>query len=482
MNGECKYRNVDDKIFNDPVHRSMNIPALCVAICDTPQFQRLRNIKQLGLGVYVYPGANHTRFDHCLGVCYLAGEFVKILRDKQKSEINYGIDDKDILCVQVAGLCHDIGHGPFSHFWEHFVHKAQQNVSWKHEVTSVEMFDYLIKTNGLIENFQFYFGEHFEKYLTLIREQFGGSCESRKQNPWIINGRDKSFLYEIVANKLCGVDVDKFDYLARDCYYMGITVGFDHWHLMKFARVCQTEDGEGVGSLHICYRDKELEQVANMFRARRTLHKVGFQHRVVIALDAMLMDLMLSVDEHFLISGSKGKLLSLSEVHTDMEAFSKLNDQILYTICLSSDHHLNDAKSIWNSIQTRKLYKYIAKAHIEKSLAQKITKEPTKFSDEIYELVEEGPKEHFTSQDIVLNMQVFNNGDVQQPLYCVYFYSKADPSTGRKLQDLRLHNLELCTAEEIFVLCFCKKPSFNRSINAAFYRWCCNNNLDKVQE
>ncbi|XP_062566994.1 deoxynucleoside triphosphate triphosphohydrolase SAMHD1-like [Saccostrea cucullata] len=100
------------KIVNDPIHGHFEIHPLCVKIIDTQQFQRLRYLKQLGAKYYVYPGASHNRFEHSLGVCYLAGEFVSMLR-KRQPELN--ISDNDILCVQIAGLCHDLGIISMSH-------------------------------------------------------------------------------------------------------------------------------------------------------------------------------------------------------------------------------------------------------------------------------------------------------------------------------------------------------------------------------
>ncbi|CAI8021447.1 Deoxynucleoside triphosphate triphosphohydrolase SAMHD1 [Geodia barretti] len=104
-----------EKVFNDPVHGHIELHPLMVKFIDTPQFQRLRYIKQLGGAYYVFPGASHNRFEHSIGVGYLAGQMVESLKSKQPE---LGIDDKDVLCVKLAGLCHDLGHGPFSHLFE----------------------------------------------------------------------------------------------------------------------------------------------------------------------------------------------------------------------------------------------------------------------------------------------------------------------------------------------------------------------------
>ncbi|KAK3739578.1 hypothetical protein RRG08_006555 [Elysia crispata] len=92
--------------INDCVHGHIQLSRELMRIVDTPQIQRLRDLKQLGLASYVYPGATHTRFAHSIGVCHLAGTFMRQLQKCHEKEKL--ISDRDIFCVQVAGLCHDL--------------------------------------------------------------------------------------------------------------------------------------------------------------------------------------------------------------------------------------------------------------------------------------------------------------------------------------------------------------------------------------
>ena len=103
------------KVFNDPVLGHVEIHPCCVAVMDTVEFQRLRSLAQLGPTESVFPGATHRRFAHSIGVSYLGGRFVERLASKQPE---LRITAADILCVKLAGLCHDLGHGPLSHTYE----------------------------------------------------------------------------------------------------------------------------------------------------------------------------------------------------------------------------------------------------------------------------------------------------------------------------------------------------------------------------
>eukprot|EP00816_Leptocylindrus_hargravesii_P003576 CAMPEP_0196814512 /NCGR_PEP_ID=MMETSP1362-20130617/43727_1 /TAXON_ID=163516 /ORGANISM="Leptocylindrus danicus, Strain CCMP1856" /LENGTH=149 /DNA_ID=CAMNT_0042191145 /DNA_START=32 /DNA_END=478 /DNA_ORIENTATION=+ len=100
---------------NDDIHASITLCPITRAFLSTPHLQRLRGLRQLGTVEHVYVNATHTRFEHSLGVMHLAENLCKILRRKAP---NLRISDKDVLCVKLAGLMHDLGHGPFSHIYD----------------------------------------------------------------------------------------------------------------------------------------------------------------------------------------------------------------------------------------------------------------------------------------------------------------------------------------------------------------------------
>jgi len=175
------------KTIQDPIHGLIKLDKDTLKLIDTPQFQRLRGIKQLGFAYLVYPGANHTRFEHCIGTMHLA----KILARKLK----LGQE------VVISALLHDIAHPPFSHSCEGLLRDHMID----HE--SIEM---AVR------------GE--------LREELDNLGFSLKELKKIISGEEESIV--------CGdVDVDRMDYLVRDAYYTGVAYGiFDISRLMDKIR------------------------------------------------------------------------------------------------------------------------------------------------------------------------------------------------------------------------------------------------------
>src|SRR6266550_3257522 len=109
---------MSERIYRDPVHNIIRLRtdtdegALISHLIDTPEFQRLRRIKQLGLGLYTYQGAEHSRFTHSLGAFHLMTRVMDRLGEK------HSIDKNDCTAARAAALLHDVGHGSFSHVME----------------------------------------------------------------------------------------------------------------------------------------------------------------------------------------------------------------------------------------------------------------------------------------------------------------------------------------------------------------------------
>ncbi|XP_028427156.1 deoxynucleoside triphosphate triphosphohydrolase SAMHD1-like [Perca flavescens] len=355
------------QVFNDPIHGTVELHPLLIKIIDTPQFQRLRNIKQLGGVYFVYPGASHNRFEHSIGVAHLAGQLVEALRTRQPE---LKINDRDVLCVKIAGLCHDLGHGPFSHLYDQmFITKAkrpagalgEKMATWTHEEASVEMFDHLVKSNNLELEMEDY-GLILPNDVNFIKKMIEGLKDPKaaQVSPacWSEIGRteDKFFLFEIVANKSNGIDVDKFDYFARDCYHLGMKNNFDHLRFIQLTRVIKVEKD---GLNHICSRDKEVANLYDMFYTRNCIHRRACQHKVNKIMQYMIAEAFLKADGHIKIEGLEGKEFTLSPAISDMEAYTKLTDHVFEQILHSSSVELAEAKKILERIISRDHYRFL---------------------------------------------------------------------------------------------------------------------------
>ncbi len=233
------------KIVNDPVYGFINISyPIVYDLMEHPYFQRLRRIKQLGLTNLVYPGANHTRFQHALGAMYLMEEAVATLRAK-----GLDITEPEAEAASIAILLHDIGHGPYSHALERTM---VENVS--HETLSLF-------------------------FMQQLNREFDGKLDAaiavfRKEYP-------KKFLCQLVSGQL---DMDRLDYLRRDSFFTGVTEG-----IIGSDRI--------IKMLHV-YRDelvieaKGIYSIEKFLLARRLMYWQVYLHKTVIAADQLLLSIL----------------------------------------------------------------------------------------------------------------------------------------------------------------------------------------------
>ncbi|XP_067266172.1 uncharacterized protein [Chanodichthys erythropterus] len=475
-----------NEIFNDPIHGHIELHPLLVKIIDTPQFQRLRHLKQLGTKYLVYPGASHTRFEHSIGVAYLAGRLVKNLLVNQP-ELN--ITNQDILCVQIAALCHDLGYGPFSHlFHGMFIPEVQPDLKWvyllflKHEEASVQMFHCMRKKNGLDKEMEQY-GLNLDEDILFIEELIKGYKTS--DNQWSMKGRteDKSFLYEIVANKLNGVDVDKWDYFARDCHHLGIPKGFDHQRLLKSARVCKV-----VQRNHICFRDKVADNVYDMFHTRYTLHRQALQHKIGYIIDVKIKDALVLANDKLMPD------CKISDTIYDMLAYTNLTDHIFDQILNQSDSNpdLAEAKGILNDIVNRRLPKFVGEARLMVEQKDRLNKQPDKATTiAMYqEKLRAHWREMINKYKIPLNAEDFDIyvldmgfGEVgKEPMENVHFYSKNEPNKAFKMEKYQVSRLKPKKFNEFLVRVYYSKTDASyqevqQKAEEWFHAWCEKNDF-----
>ena len=282
-----------NKNYNDPIHGHIQLDPLTVALIDTPEFQRLHCLKQLGTCDYVFRGATHTRFEHSIGVAHLAERVVQKLKENQPE---LSITESDIMSVKIAGLCHDLGHGPFSHVFDGVFIKQMHpdgidgsGSKWRHEDGSIQMFRHLLKANSIILK-NYALGPRDQLF---IEEIIGGVCESQRKG----RGKDKFYLYDIVNNTRSGLDVDKLDYFQRDSKYTNVSMDADFNRFIELGRVMPAEaipkPGELVEDqcpLMICYPEKMYLEALNLFHVRFKMHSHVYTHRAVKQVEFMITD------------------------------------------------------------------------------------------------------------------------------------------------------------------------------------------------
>ncbi len=308
--GLIEYDNTEEKIINSRI------------------FQRLRKIKQLALASYVYPAAHHTRFEHSLGVMHLSGKVATSLKLDNECKKN----------IRLAGLLHDIGHGPFSHVSENVLEKyVDRDILKKykadnaHELLSI----ILIQQNDEIKNI--ISKEHIQKITSLLQVDDKRSIE-----------------HDIVSGPL---DVDKIDYLLRDGYFAGVKYGtFDLEKVIEsLIRVEISREETQLG-----ITQEGIYSVEQLLLAKYHMNVQVYQHRVRRITDAMLVKGI-----EFAIEEGIEEIISMYNIKDTPEFLSdfiSFDDETLVRIILSKSKGW--AKDYFEKIANRMLFKEVFEIEI----------------------------------------------------------------------------------------------------------------------
>jgi len=318
------------KIVNDPVYGFINIPyPVLYDLIEHPYFQRLRRIQQLGLTNYVYPGANHTRFQHALGALHLMDEAIAVLRSKE-----YAITEAEAEAVMIAILLHDIGHGPFSHALENSI---VSEIS--HETLSLL---FMLELN-----------RQFNGKLSLAIEIF--------QNRY-----PKKFLNQLVSSQL---DMDRLDYLRRDSFFTGVSegaVGSD-----RIIKMLTVENDE------LVIEEKGIYSIEKFLVARRLMYWQVYFHKTVISAENLLVNTLKKVKElsangekvfstpylGFFLNQESNVLKYINSDNADerkvlLDNFSQLDDNdIIVSAKVWAEHNNRTLAILSRNLITRKLFK-----------------------------------------------------------------------------------------------------------------------------
>lgn len=233
----------DSKIINDPVFGFIKIPrGLLLDIVCHPLMQRLTRIKQLGMSSVVYPGAQHTRFQHSIGALHLMSEAVTSLIQK-----GIYIFDSEEEAIQAAILLHDIGHGPFSHVLEHTL---IDGIS--HEEISLLMMDRINKE----------LGGRLNLAIKIFKDEY-----------------PKRFLHQLISSQL---DMDRLDYLRRDSFFTGVNEGnIGSARIIKMLNV--VED-------NLVVESKGIYSIENYLTSRRLMYWQVYLHKTAVACEKVLIN------------------------------------------------------------------------------------------------------------------------------------------------------------------------------------------------
>lgn len=316
--------NTKSKILNDPVHGFIQIPqGIIFSLIEHPYFQRLRRIRQLGLTDFVYPGALHTRFHHALGAMHLMGVALDTLESK-----NHFISKEEREAAQIAALLHDIGHSPLSHALESTI---LRNIH--HEKMSLLLMQKL--------------NEHFDGKLSLAIRIF-------------TNQYERPFFHQLVSSQL---DVDRLDYLQRDCFFTGVSegaIGGDR--ILKMMNLHQE---------NLVIEEKGIYSVENFLTARRLMYWQVYLHKTTISTEQMIVQtirrakLLAQNGEKIFASPALEHFMknevSWADMHQKahyLEAFAQLDDFDIWGAIKVWQHHPDRVLALLcQMILERKLFK-----------------------------------------------------------------------------------------------------------------------------
>ena len=327
----------ETKVLKDPVHSYIHIHYEVIWNClDSKEFQRLRRIRQLGGDFQVYPTAEHSRFSHSLGVY----EIVRRMVTEVKS-LCVELTEYEKVCVMLAGLLHDVGHGPFSHAFEHITNHSHEEYTAKIILGNTEL-------NAI---------------LRAVSEKLPQDIVSIIQHT-----HENDILNQIVSGQL---DADRMDYLLRDSYFTATSYGqFDLERILRTMRVRKTNEGRKV----IVVKYTGIHSVEDYIMARYQMYWQVYYHPVARSYEAVFIQLFNRLKDIFKVDKNYFEdmkvlipFLEKSEVSVD-EYFKLDENSLLYCCALIQDKEDKIAADLAKRLQNRRLFEYVD--YNEENLAQ----------------------------------------------------------------------------------------------------------------
>lgn len=327
----------ETKVLKDPVHSYIHINYEVVWNClDSKEFQRLRRIRQLGGDFQVYPTAEHSRFSHSLGVY----EIVRRMVTEIKS-LSVELSEYDKICVMLAGLLHDVGHGPFSHAFEHITKHSHEDYTAKIILGETELNQVLAEVSPRLP----------EDIVSIIE-----------------HNHPNDILNQIISGQL---DADRMDYLLRDSYFSATSYGqFDLERILRTMRVRKIDENKK--ALVVKYTG--IHSVEDYIMARYQMYWQVYYHPVARSYEAVFIQLFNRLKDIFkdnkeYFSDMKVLIPFLEKNVVSVEEYFKLDENsLLYCCSLIQDKDDEIAADLARRLQNRRLFEYVD--YSEENLAQ----------------------------------------------------------------------------------------------------------------
>ena len=309
------------KIIIDPVHGDVGLSKLETELIDTPTFQRLRRIKQLGFAYTVYPNARHSRFEHSLGVMHIMSRILETFRSQDEGSVS----EDDFRKLRIAALLHDIGHYPYSHLTEKIDwDSAQKYISKKGEPEEEE-------TSTPKK-----YPKHDKLGEIVITERKDIKEKLEKNN---IDPQDIAALvggqHQAIPNLLnASLDVDRLDYLVRDSLNTGLPYG-------KIDINYIVNNLELTNKMEIVVRAKARSSIEHMLMGRYFMFNTVYMHKTVFAFEEIIRKIVLMLWEKEKIYKSGDEIEAIARA--DSDDFLAFDDRYLDKLI---DEFANDGRDL----------------------------------------------------------------------------------------------------------------------------------------